>query len=343
MTSILEQKIHVSNNTKDSEYVYLDCVLFNKSFTEAKNVIFDQTRLNSVIDDISKYKLGIKSITAKFFMPFFNLMDYDYVMEFKFAPDNLTATHIIPKINVKIYTAEQLLEYVNTGLLNCFDQIKTQYNAIYGALAWENNVLLPQFKPGIVYNPETQLFTFYADRRMDKIDNNRIDIYFNYSLYNLFAGLNFIEFNGEFTLLIFEAGFHNLNYVSIDNKPYIKSVQDTPSLGYWSDIANIAIGGIMVPARSEQLLISDYQEVSTGNIIPIFDTFPIGKTSVYERFIQFDKPTIAWIDLLSNGPLNRIQFNMNYIKYNGKIEPITLAPRESIFVKLVLAKTLFTS
>jgi hypothetical protein len=318
--------------------------LFNNSYTESKKIAFDQSRLNSIVNKASDYKLAVKSLSGKFYIPFFNLKDYLFEVRMKFNSDSLDAIEQIPPLNIEIYTVEQFLNYLNNAMVACFNQIKNQYNAIYGANSWQTTPGLPQLNFNMTFNPDTQLFSLYSDELNNKNNSAKVDLLFDFSLYNLFTGLYYEIEDFIFTKIIFEKGFEDQNVKSLNGNSYIEMKQDTPSLGLWSDVSNIIITSNILSNRYEELLISSPGiEATTNNTTTIIANYPIFKENLYKRIILFDMPEMGYIDLLGENPLTRIQFEISYIKFNGEINNLIIGPRSSIFLKLILSKTFFVS
>lgn len=335
------------SNTKNTEYIYIDCVFSNTNPVLATPVIFDQRRSVPIVDNMQNYKLAVLSVNGKFYNPYFVLGDEIQRVMIRYNPDNLEAIEYIPSNGVLIYTAEQYLEYVNAAYLSAFNSIVAQYDGIYGPGAWTGNVLLPQYPPGLIYDSATQLFTIYADARCVDTNVNRISIYMDLNVYAKFVGLAFTENvpTNEWNLLNFYTGFADSNLVTLGTGPQmVKSAQDSPSIATWSDIASLIVTSNALSCRKEEVAITTEKGVNTSaDIYNIVTSFPMAKKYVLDRDIFFQNPELNWIDLQQPLPLQRLSFELQYLLFDGGLRPVYIGNNDSIIVKFVLAKTTFVS
>jgi hypothetical protein len=340
-------KISVSDNTVHSQHIYIDCVLFNPSFTTVQPIVFDQSRLNQIVNKTSDYKIGVKSINGRLFASFFNLQNYFNEITMTFPANNISESVVLPQTNTQINSVEQFLTYVNNALIQCFANVILAYDAIFGAGSWVANTNLPQFAPWIIYDADTQLFSIYNDLRSVETDANRVNLFFNYSLYEFFAGLEYIPGTNNVRLIFNRmlGGFNEevLDYTTGVSGTFVYSRQDTPSLGTWNTVSTLVITSNALSCRKEQLLINRFDSISTATISNVITTFPINKTTTYEQYIHFDTPQITYIDLYDDAPLTHIQFELFFLRNDGSTERLNIAPRSSVLVKFILTKSLFTN
>lgn len=342
--------IRIAPNTRSSEYIYVDAIFINSDTLRAHPIIFDQTRLVPILERISDYKMSVVSVNGFFYQPFFSMNEPGYVQRvmLRYEPDNLEAIQFLPFVDVQIYTADQYIEYVNAAYILAFNDIVSQYNAIYGANAWQLNALLPQVAPGLVYDAPTQLFTMYADARCVMTDPNRLNIYMDISVYAQFIGLNIIPDtpNTEWNQLVFNAGFQNINLVQIGGTgpQYVKNVQLSPTISTWSNVSSLLVTSDTLTCRKEQLAISNQFGANSSSLVNnLVANFPINKTGIFDRQILYELPQLQWIDLQGNSPLYRLNFEIKYLTFDGKLLPVYIGNAGSVIVKMVFAKTIFTS
>lgn len=335
--------VEIRSNAEDSKYIYIDCIFSNTSDTKGYPVDFSQTRTKNIVDNMSEYKMAVASVNGKFYTVLFNMADKEQYIKLEYPPDNLSTIVYLPSTPIEIYTAEQYLSYVNSALETGWTNIKSDYDVIYGTGSWVGNSALPQVAPGVVYDANNQLFTMYADYRCEESNINKVLIYFNLNVYSKFIGLTFENRFVE-NRLIFLSGYQNTNYVTIGSNQLVKNVQDSPSMGFWSDTASILITSNALNGRKEEFAIATQDSSQSSSALnSVIASFPINKTGILNRYIEYANPNYQWVDLYSDGGLQWLQFRLSYLTFNGDIYPVSIGPRSSIIVKLIFAKTLYTA
>lgn len=324
---------HTDFRKINDDIIYFDSSITNNSKNEAKEQFFSQTRPNNILDKANDYYLSV----VRFSIP------HDSVAVFNFDQDEYyvvikdTAVQLIyqsrgnPTENIDnlfrgIYTFQQFLDSINIAL-------ETAHNA-------EG---LPGNPPIMDLNDTTGIFSLNVDTNYDPA----VDfIYFNYPLYNLFLGMDaeFISYNAvdrKDYRMNYKYNFDNIfqyNPLGPLTGTYYKLGQETKSQFLFSNIKYIIITSNTIPANKEFLGLSNF--TSNDELQAISDFIPIQKEfENYDRspwIYTTESPRL--VDLQSDIPLRKIDFQIFLVNVQNIKFPLTLAPGESIDVKFAFYK-----
>lgn len=338
-------KVDVVPNTRSTENIYY-YAFFQNTTTQDVPAYYVENRTQPVLNKISDYKMSVLSIDfSDLNIPYFISNEIDLSFRLFYQPDNLIATATLFSGGpVPIVSYQQLINEYNTQLLNVFNNLILQYDAIYGIGAWVGNVLLPQVPPGITFDSVNNLFTLWVDNRMSQISNT---VYWTSAIQfaRLFQGVDAIENVGAIgTQFVFQNTYLNNNNVVIGGITYINNIQQYPSGSNWSLIAEIVLISRGITCRKEYIGYSENN--SKAVITSVIDNYAINIDNKFTfpstRFVVRNlSSTPRYIDLFGDNALYQLDFALYYVTSTGRYDLATVKPSQSFGVKVMFVKQVF--
>jgi hypothetical protein len=322
------------------------------SITPAKENIYVNLSLYNPVDSAKKIPANIDVALEKPILKKCN--DYKLtILRFQ-----CPLTSIYPPFSVKSQTFGVIIESGSTSTM----QIQTLYDVdsimvfidnINGLLQIAHNIVVGNNSkpPYLYYNPETLLFYFVIPIEYYNATPH-IKIFFNQTLHTYLSGFPALKFpnyaNNEdwYELRIFTLPDEGYNYVPprwTANGTARRMTSEYPTDFRFNQFQSVIITS-NIPIRQETIpQPTQGATINTNNPYSYISTLPIltDFRSTLERYgqqnssiIYFPTSEFRWIDLLSNGPLDRLSFNFLWQSTDQSINQIYLSPGESASLKL---------
>jgi hypothetical protein len=323
------------------------------SITPAKENIYVNLSLYNPVDSTKKIPANIDVALEKPILRKCN--DYKLtILRFQ-----CPLTSIYPPFSVKGQTFGVIIEAgsnstIQMQTLHDIDSIMVFIDNINGLLQIAHSTIFPSISnkpPYLYYNPETLLFYFVIP---DSYYTNSppVKVYFNQTLYTYLSGFpalkmpNYANNEDWYAIRIFTLPDNGFNYVpprwstsGIARRMVTEYPTDFRFNQFQSVIitSNIPIRQETIPQPTQGPIINTNNPYSYISTLPILTDF----RSTLERYgqqnssiIYFPTSEFRWIDLLSNGPLDRLSFNFLWQSTDQSINQIYLSPGESASLKL---------
>jgi hypothetical protein len=223
--------------------------------------------------------------------------------------------------------------------------------------------------PFFIYEPTTQLFSliYYHKLRSVLQDGSPgfgLDIRISPSLYYYFAGMpaektsdGFYSFDTHESANLaargFETRYYLCNYYRDYGVPTVNSngllynafklTSEFPTDYRFNDfqsalvLSNIPVRQETIPQTTSQLSSNILNNLSYIATLPVLSDFRASVTRFGDQnseLIYFPPGEYRWIDLLSDGPLDRLSFDFRYQLIDQSIHQIMLNPGDSVSIKL---------
>lgn len=372
--------------------VYYDITISNlqNNTTAGPNIYFNETRNSPFILDPQSYYLSIVRFTLDTnTLPVIqpdiqpapnsnvNLTSYSITLEWNnpvapfqsflqqtfitFVPQNNQA--IVPAPPSQTTTGLQnnetgyydIFNYQYWILLinNTFQQCFTALNAqVVGA-----GLVLPTANsPVMSWDTQTNIAILNADEAgYNDTAANKIDIYFNPALFNIFSSLPFIIEStdvvaGGKNARIIMSGFGGANVVQFPpvapTYVALQIVQEYSTLALWTPITSIVFTSNTLPIVANQvsapLLFFDGKRFQSGgnnsNIAQIITDF-VANDGIYKPNIVFiPSAQYRLVDLVGNSPLYNIDIEVFYKNRVGEFIPVRLNSGGTATIKLLFTR-----
>jgi hypothetical protein len=309
-----------------------------------------------ILDKCSNYKMTILRFQCPLYsVPRFLIKGQNISVKLVDINNNQEYTYGLG-LSVVLHNIRDVLTYVNLSLWNVWQQY-------IGTTSVERFAY-----PFITYDPTTQLFSliYYHKCRKTLSDGSpgyNLDIKINKTLYYYFGGIpSFLDNDGYYTFQTYHEafaayGFENAYYmcksyhdagvpsVISNGLEYnaFKITSEFPTDYRFNDFQSVLVLS-NIPVRQETIpQISNYVSSSLGNNLSYISTLPVVsdfRASVTRygdqnsELIYYPPGEYRWIDLLYDGPLDRLSFDFRYQLIDQSIHQIMLNPGDSVSIKL---------
>jgi hypothetical protein len=205
--------------------------------------------------------------------------------------------------------------------------------------------------PYVFYQPQEKLLYFVVPAEY----NNVASIFVNRAVYQFISGFPFQKVDDDTYMLRYYAPDNSILYSppiqTTGNKfpkwksggEAIKVLQEYPTDYRFNQLQSVIVTSNL-PIRQETLPQTTQQSVSNpNNPLSYISTLPVltdFRPDVNQFGLQnsslifFPTGEFRWIDLLSDGPLDRLSFNLLWQSSDQQIHQLELNPRESVSLKL---------
>lgn len=321
----------VDYRKESSDIVYFSATVTNTS-DSPKIIDFNQSRPQNILDKANDYYMTVLRFTVPHTtVAIFNFNQDDYYITIQEGATQKTVQLIYqdqgnPTADSSatfqgIYYIQQFLDIINTAL-------NTAHN---------NAPASPGNPPQMILNDDGS-FSLIVDTQY----TNQI-ISMNQPLYAFFNGLdaNFVTFTGNVNYeLRYGLRLDNIGtYLAPLVGNYYIMRQESQSQYAWSNIKYIAVTSNSIPCAKEYIGIPFGTKTDESQTIT--DYIPLqGSYSPYDRSDWYYNAGDAYrlIDLESDGPLRRIDFQFILINKDNFAFPLQLGPGESADLKFMFAK-----
>jgi hypothetical protein len=271
------------------------------------------------------------------------------------------------------YTYSHVLQLVNAAYAAAIADINTQFQANYTAVGGWN---LPGPAPAILtdppfmtYNPQSNLFTLYADRQgfggsaattFGTNTQEQATLWFNGPMFGLFSNFNntYENLSGGRTnrILIYPIGYQNI--LNVASPPAPKAIsywimnQDYPSTSsLWNPCESIVFTSTMMPLVFEQVgppvAFGDSELGQTGNIAaafsPIITDIALTNESAsdYRQFIQYIPSAEYRLTAFQRSKSEIYNVDVQVFwknRLNGRLYPLQMFNGSSVSVKMMFRR-----
>ena len=366
------RKTYCTVNTLSSEQVYFDLSIANTSTpTDPLKTPFAPIEYAEVRDQpiISGNQANYKMAIVRLDLPsttipiFVHYEDYFFVVlddvssgitsgniQVPYIPTSNTGTNLPGYPDRLVYNIFNFLEGVNIALANAFNQMKFNF----GTALWEADVNRPQVAPYITY--ENSLFSLNYDARGADGQTFATDIYMNYRLYYKFLGLS-VDYNNynsvdyrDIRIKVYDR--YNNTIQAVDpttsaNVDVFRMVQQTSSLNLWYNAYKIIVESKTLNLRNEYITAYNLNESlnkdgGSANVVrPIVTDFDLQigtDNNNYGRIVYFPQGDYRYIDIIGQGPLNKIDLKISILFEDLTLLPAYIQPGETWNIKLMFQK-----
>lgn len=350
-----------TTNVHDSEFIYVDC-LFNNTTDLFENIVYNASRNVPILTERSNYKVGCISINGRLILPLIARFTIRLYMAWT-TTGNVAGFTTYDHPTFTVWDTGDFVSNFNAACVALWAQAKADYDAAGGD--WDNDAGIPLLPSGMSYDNDTQCFTIYGDTHFNEANvpgypgnNLRALFYLGGTLAGKLAGCDLsysnIDANNNYVnpqfyvpgyvRVIFDPGFGNQNIVTIGGDQYIENVQSSPSCGSWNDTNSLVVMSDSLGHRRVDLSRSFNTVTNSTDVTAnILDSFPISIGGGLDRFAVYANPNINYCDILSNGPLDRLNFSIYILDSFGNLLPLKVPPGGTVVCRLVFARTTFTS
>ena len=342
-------------NKRDESHIYLNLNQYNTGLSdEPINIqkIYSEVILpNSSDYEMSVIRFDLYGIN----IPIINLQNYfvagiapTTILDIKFV---YNATEFIRPIVWQSFST-----IPNDYLYYDYNHIATIFNNTLNLLTTDVNTAFPgtiPVAPRIAYDPLTTRYAFYADKLVFQ-DNllNPVEVWLNGTLYDLFQNLPSIFFQDATGT---SQSYNRLKINQILN-PY--STQDNSKVismvDHWMMIQNtqalIALNSASSIVLTSDLPIVEEYISSVGGIssdntatiqYPIVSDFILDSPNGYETFnhiVYTPSAQYRMLSLTGARPIQSIKLKMFWTDANGKLNPLLLAPKRRVNIKILFRR-----
>jgi len=358
MTSI---KHYTTVNVLSDETVIYNVTLNNPvDKTDVIQARYTEVRNQPLLEKQSDYKLGLlRANIPTTAIPIFFQTEGDFNITLEHEPSGIYSDKTeIPYINISpiltgsdrpVWTINQFIQSVNAGLETAFLSLIANYEAVNGVNSWTSDATKAQNAPFITFS--NNLITLYWDERSDQTLGEECYIWMSYRLGYKFQNAALVSYNSPTGRdWRYQTINLNVNRVEIDNGvdtaySALFQTQDTATIDLWYELYKVVLTSSALHVRQEFVSVTGGEDniTSDGNNIkvPILEDFSIqlGEDLNHLSRIQFfPAGELRRIDLLSDTPLNKIDFQIFYQSEDLKLRPLFLQPGESIDLKFSFQK-----
>ena len=316
-------------------YVYINSTIYNDTDNNIA-AEYDTTFTSSVVDDSGEFYLTIVRFDIPNTLPIFEFQDNTYYVTLSYDGNDYTVPLLMNNVDATpskfIYTFQQFIDSINTGLLTSFNTLKAA-----------NPGAPPTEAPYIVFNHNEDYFSLYAQQLYDPVVAGAptIDIFFNYDLYAFFYNSFKVENLGinlpnqkDYRFIIND----EKNNVTASPANYYEIRQQITTLYNWFDFQQILFTTSSLPISSE--FVSTKRSDGKSILQPILTDFIPELNKDRSNFIYNADP-YRLVDMNGHGSITKFDYRILYIDKNGDVRPLTLPPKYSISVKFAFIRKEF--
>lgn len=325
-TGLVDEPINIQK-------IYSEVILPNSDDYEMSVIRFDLYGINIPIINLQNYFIGGIAPNT--------------ILDIKFV---YNATEFIRPIVWQSFSTVP-----NDYLYYDYNHIATIFNNALNLLTVDVNTLFPgtiSISPRLEYDPLTTRFALYAEKAAftDSLANP-VEIWLNGTLYDLFQNLPSIFFQDstgvsqsytrlKINQILNPYGPNNSKLIStIDHWTMLQNTQSLIAL----NSANSIVLTSDLPIVEEY--ISSIGGISSGNTstiqYPIVSDFILDSDNGFETFshiVYVPSAEYRMLSLTGARPIQSIKLKMFWSDSNGKLNPLLLAPKRRVNIKIMFRK-----
>ena len=339
----------------DPESYYLSIVRFTLD-TGSVPIITPTIQPNQANKDLTIYSITLEWTNPV--APFQSFTQQEFII---FDPQNKQATPPAPPSQTAnglqnnntgyydIFNYQYWILLVNNTFQTCFNNLNAQ---VVGA----GLVLPTTYAPVMSWDVQQNIALLNADQvGYDDTATNRIDVYFNPALFNLFSSFPFLiesedlVANGKNAKIIM-SGFGGANLV-----PYppvapiytaLQIVQEYSTIVNWSPVSAIVFTSNTLPIVANQvsapLLFFDGQRLTTGgnnaNIAQVITDFVANDGKYKPNLVYIPSAQYRLVSLVGNTPLYNVDIGVFYRNRVGELIPVRLGSGGTATIKILFTR-----
>jgi len=333
------------------EDIYLDITIHNPiENTKTIPASFQSTRDISILSNQKDYKMSVIRLD----------IPIEQIQKFLFEENkySITLSHFSTGItsqqylildqvifnsvvgnNTDIYYYKQIIKSCNDALELAFNDIINQYNIIYNPLTYPP-AGAPTKKTFITYNAISKLFTIHSPVENTDSNPERIEFYMNYNLSFLFETIMQEKYGFNLTSLldsriIIRDEYNNRD--TFDGQDYYLQISEFENTGSWYNFYHIILVSEGMHCRKENFMST--QTGSRAITYGVVADFSYSFQTADDSRIQY-VPTseFRFTDLLTEGPLKFIDFELFVQHTNATISNIHISPGQNASLKILFRK-----
>ena len=358
--------IHRINNQKKEEpspdNIYVNVEISNNSDVRGKKAVYEQTRLNPIVDNPSNYYLSlirwkipsysfpISTFPIQKNQPNPNLSEYSITFETStniyqyflfYLPRTATTLDDTdePLKYYFIYEYQHMVDMVNQAFIMCHDNVT-------GKPAGSQ-------PPFMIYNEVTKLFSVVAQLSQYGVNlqptplppsqpinqpdyDADIKVYFNYKLFSRFSALPFRTIpianatQGRDVQLLF-SDYGNNTYSPTE----IIITQNYPSISLWNPVKSILFITNVIPVRGE---LTTNSGNATRKIITDFQPTADSSNDVRSTLQYFNQGVYRLSDLTGSKAIYDINLEVKWLDIDGNEFYVEVTQFQQLTAKLLFVK-----
>ena len=335
----------LNHNPDCADNIYVDIPIVNNNDNKWVVANYNSTRSQPYLSNASEYYLAV----ARFDIPnnnipLFTFLDnYNSITMVNGAAQSQRYVQYISSstLNKGVYTIQAFLDMINTTINLCCADVGIPANE--APLVWLNQ------------DRRVQVFSFSDNANWLGGQSATWQLWMNWNIFYFFQSLQ-VYANGEFnppdgkSYLVLVKDNYNGNYsagpISATALNY-NMTQESSLLQLYVTIKSIILATTSIPVNPENISYNGNASTASGVSISNSQTFNIiadfipGQSAFYsDNFTPYvyRPPFYRLIDLVSNQPLNKLDFQIYYTDDVGQIYPLMLNPKQSVTIKLIFIK-----
>ena len=344
----------MNSNNKTYSHIYVNLNQFNNTvFDQEINIqkIYSEVILPNANDyEMSVIRFDLYGIN----IPIINLRNYfvndippNTILDIKFV---YNGTEFIRPLVWQSFST-----YPNDYYYYDYNHIATIFNNTLNLLTTDVNTAFPgtiSIAPQLQYDPLTTRYALYAEKTAFT-DNavNPVEIWLNGTLYDLFQDLPLLFFQNSTGV---SQSFSRLKinqvlnpYSALDNTkvistiPHWTMIQETQSLIALNSANSIVLTSDL-PIVEEYISSIGGETQNTATIqYPIVSDFVLDSPNGYELFnhiVYVPSAQYRMLSLTGSRPIQSIKLKMYWTDANGRLNPLLLAPKRRVNIKILFRK-----
>jgi hypothetical protein len=328
------------------DHQYYNISIRNDS-TAYINATYSQTSTTAILDNPSDTHLTfVRWKVPAGGIPLFTFVDDYYYVTLTYSSTDFTEPVVFISGNLSdttdkgVYSIFDFLKMINIALSDAFDALKIAFPAAP-----------PSTAPFIIFNPDSQLFSFIGidDYSAVIASAPTIEVWLNTVLYQRFGTFQAF-FNGftqtykNYNIEFYDRGNNLGTFTDPTMASYLDMKQELEAIGLMQDITAIVFTTTSIPIKAEYVQLAGSNNSSSTNTRKIITDFepeisgnsPSPSASLFYQY--FPTGPYRLVDLLSNTPLYTIDIQIYWQDKNGDLFPIKIPPNQSATMKILFQK-----
>lgn len=315
---------------QNPDNIYVDIQLSNDSADAIKIAQYSTTRSNPIVTKANDYYLAV----ARFEIP------NNDIPLFIFKDNTYALTMVNGGVSSKVF-----LQYTTSpgSIKNSIYSIQSFLDSLNDAITTAcGNVGIAEI-PRVYLDRNSQLQGIkFSDNAnwLGAATTPVWQMWMNWELFYFFQTIQ-VYFTGAFNpptglaYRIIVKDNYDGNYIVGTG---YNMTQDTPLLSLYISVLNIIIATTTLPVNAELIAIKQGDSSSSFNTIADFAPGQLANYSDNFTPYIYNPAFYRLVDLLSNAPLNKLDFQIYYTDADGNVSPLYLLPSQKMTIKFVFVK-----
>jgi hypothetical protein len=349
----------------EQDHIYYDLSLINNSEDHIRAEFVD-TRPQPILSNSDHYNVAV----ARIGIPTDNIQDFFLTtrrvsettpgaqLEYEDQYTTLTfggvnySSLVVPTVNTNTASGDHYIYFVKQYLT----ALNTSFLAAYTIFNAANPAVCPS-APMFIYNPTTRIITLICD---DTYRTAPVEIWVNWNIYKKIPGI-YSFFNGYYQAANanFPAGItltqcykdYKFNIADFGNNIntyqypaggalWDEFPQEIESLGNMMDLQTIVLTSNLPTIPQWTAVSTDAGKASSLPILTDFEPI-VGsglETTNQAIRLQYQPSLYRLIPMIKEAPIKTVQVNLFWQDKEGRLNPILIAPGESVNIKILFIK-----